>query len=100
MVARASACSVGFSRRAMFIAKQEITGPLPQTPLVLKSMATTKKKKPVKSADEGFLTTAAQAIGSTLGQLAKKAGVVPPPSKPAPKKKTVTKKKAAAKKTK
>jgi hypothetical protein len=63
-------------------------------------MATTKKKKPAKPADEGFLTTAAQAIGSTLGQLAKKAGVAPPPAKPAPKKKIDAKKKAAAKKTK
>jgi hypothetical protein len=38
------------------------------------------KKKP---ADEGFLTTAAQTIGSTLGQLVKKAGEV---TSPAPKK--------------
>ena len=68
-------------------------------------MATTKKKTPTKPADEGFLTTAAQAIGSTLGQLAKKAGVVSAPVAPvrkkaAVKKKTVVKKKAAAKKTK
>jgi hypothetical protein len=68
-------------------------------------MATTKKKS-VKKADDGFLTTAAQAIGSTLGQLAKKAGVAPAPAKPAPKKKPaaavkkVVKKKAAAKKKK
>jgi DNA mismatch repair protein MutH len=53
-------------------------------------MATTKKKKPAQPADEGFLTTAAQAIGSTLGELAKKAGVVSPP---AAKKKTPAKKK-------
>jgi hypothetical protein len=68
-------------------------------------MATTKKKQPAKPADEGFLTTAAQAIGSTLGQLAKKAGVASAPPKPAPKKtvakkKIPAKKKAAAKKTK
>ena len=68
-------------------------------------MATTKKKTPVKPADEGFLTTAAQAIGSTLGQLAKKAGVVSPPAKGAAKKaavkkKAVVKKKTAAKKRK
>ncbi|MGA3190315.1 MAG: hypothetical protein ABSF22_24685 [Bryobacteraceae bacterium] len=50
------------------------------------------KKKP---ADEGFLTTAAQTIGSTLGQLAKKAGVV---SAPAPKKVPVKKPVAAVKK--
>jgi hypothetical protein len=62
-------------------------------------MATTKKTKPAQPADEGFLTTAAQAIGSTLGQLAKKAGVVPAPPKPAPKK-AATKKKVAAKKKK
>jgi hypothetical protein len=54
------------------------------------------------------LTTAAQAIGSTLGQLAKKVGVASPaPAKPAPKKKPATakkkvvvKKKAAKKKAK
>jgi hypothetical protein len=68
-------------------------------------VATTKKKKPAKPADEGFLTTAAQAIGSTLGQLAKKAGVAPTPAKPASKKpvvktKAVAKKKTAAKKKK
>ena len=67
-------------------------------------MATTKKKTPAKPA-EGFLTTAAQAIGSTLGQLAKKAGVASAPMKPArkkavAKKKTVAKKKAVAKKMK
>jgi hypothetical protein len=67
-------------------------------------MATTKKKNPAKPADEGFLTTAAQAIGSTLGHLAKKAGVASAPFEPAPKKaavkkKTAVKKKAAAKKT-
>jgi hypothetical protein len=66
-------------------------------------MATTKKKKPAPPANEGFLTTAAQAIGSTLGQLAKKAGVSPEPVKPAPKKAAVKKKpvakKTAAKKT-
>jgi len=61
-------------------------------------MATTKKKTPAPPADEGFLTTAAQAIGSTLGQIAKKAGVVTPPAKPAAKKKTAAKKKAVAKK--
>jgi len=65
----------------------------------------TEKKNPAKPAEEGFLTTAAQAIGSTLGQLAKKAGVASAPVKAAPKKagvkkKTVVKKKAAAKKTK
>jgi hypothetical protein len=37
------------------------------------------KKKMAKTADEGFLTTAAQAIGSTLGQLAVKTGVVAAP---------------------
>ena len=67
-------------------------------------MATTKKKTPAKPA-EGFLTTAAQAIGSTLGQLAKKTGVASAPVKAAPKKapvkkKTTVKKKATAKKTK
>lgn len=78
-----------------------------KTPLVLKAMAITKKKTPVKLADAGFLTTAAQAIGSTLGQLAKKAGVASPAAtakpaakKSAAKKKAPTKKKAAAKKTK
>jgi hypothetical protein len=65
-------------------------------------MATTKKKTAAKPADEGFLTTAAQAIGTTLGQLAKKAGVAPAPAKPAPKKKraVAVKKKAVAKKKK
>jgi hypothetical protein len=55
------------------------------------------KKKP---ADEGFLTTAAQTIGSTLGQLAKKAGVVSAPvvAKPAQKKAAVKKPVAAVKK--
>jgi hypothetical protein len=71
-------------------------------------------KKPAAPVDEGFLTAAAQAIGSTLGQLAKKAGVVsaPAPTKPrskkvavqkkrapVPKKKAAVKKKAAAKKS-
>jgi hypothetical protein len=60
-------------------------------------MATTKKKTPAKPADEGFLTSAAQAIGSTLGQLAKKAGVAPP--KPAPKKSALKKRAALKKKT-
>ena len=59
------------------------------------------KKKRAKATDEGFLTTAAQAIGSTLGQLAVKTGVVVPPArrkKAAIKKKAVvSKKKAAAK---
>jgi len=58
----------------------------------------TKKKKPAQPADEGFLTTAAQAIGSTLGQLAKKAGVAPAPTKPAPKKAAAKKKTAKKKK--
>ncbi len=53
-------------------------------------------KKPAKPADEGFLTVTAQAIGSTLGHLAKKAGVASAPP-PAPKK-AVVKKKAAVKK--
>jgi hypothetical protein len=78
--------------------------------LILKAMAN--KKAPAKPADEGFLTTAAQAIGSTLGQLAKKAGVTSTPvSKPARRKVAVqkprvtvkrapTKKKAVAKKAK
>jgi hypothetical protein len=60
------------------------------------------KKKTADAADEGFLTTAAQAIGSTLGQLAVKAGVVVPPAKhkkAAIKKRTaLVKKKAAIKK--
>jgi hypothetical protein len=71
-----------------------------------------KKRKPKA---EGFLTTAAQAIGSTLGQLAKKAGVVTVPAKArkkspakktaaavkkAPVKKVAVKKKAVARKTK
>jgi hypothetical protein len=53
-----------------------------------------------KAADENFLTTAAQTIGSTLGQLAKKAGVVsaPAPKKAPVKKKAAVKKKVAAKK--
>ena len=59
------------------------------------------KKKPAKPANEGFLTTAAEAIGSTLGQFAKKAGDVisaaSAPAKPA-KKKTASKKKAQVKK--
>jgi hypothetical protein len=38
------------------------------------------KKKTAQPADEGFLTTAAQAIGSTLGQIAVKTGVVSAPS--------------------
>jgi hypothetical protein len=64
-------------------------------------MATTKKKTAAKPVDEGFLTTAAQAIGTTLGQLAKKAGVATAPAKPAPKKKrAAVKKKAVAKKKK
>jgi hypothetical protein len=48
------------------------------------------KRKTEQAADDGFLTTAAQAIGSTLGQLAVKAGVVVPPAR---------RKKAAVKKT-
>jgi hypothetical protein len=63
------------------------------TALVLKSMAN--KKKTAKAADEGFLTTAAQAIGSTLGQLALKTGVVATP--PAGRKKAAVKKIAAVK---
>jgi hypothetical protein len=53
--------------------------------------------KTKKAVDGDFLTSAAQKIGSTLGELAKKAGVVSTPAKPAPKKKT-TKKPAVAKK--
>jgi hypothetical protein len=72
----------------------------------MKSMATTRNKTTAPPAE--FLTTAAQAIGSTLGQLAKKVGVASPaPAKPAPKKKPATakkkvvvKKKAAKKKAK
>ena len=61
----------------------------------MKSMATTRKKTPAQPPE--FLTTAAQAIGSTLGQLAKKVGVArSEPAKPAPKK--AAKKPAAAKK--
>ena len=61
-------------------------------------MATTKKKAP-KPGDTGFLTTAAQTIGSKLGQLAVKAGVVTPPPAPAkPKKKAAAKKSVVAKK--
>jgi hypothetical protein len=67
----------------------------------------TKKKKPGKAADEGFLTTAAEAIGSTLGHFAKKAGDVlsvasakPAKKKAAIKKKATVKKKAAIKKKK
>jgi hypothetical protein len=62
------------------------------------------KRKTAKAADDGFLTTAAQAIGSTLGQLAVKTGVVVPPARREKaavkktaalvKKKVVTKKKA------
>jgi hypothetical protein len=57
------------------------------------------KKKTLKPGEEGFLTTAAQAIGSTLGQIAVKTGVVAPRKKKAvAKKKTVAaKKKAPAK---
>jgi hypothetical protein len=55
-----------------------------------------------KTADEGFLTTAAQTIGSTLGQLVKKAGDVAAsmPKKAAVKKavKAVKKKAVAVKK--
>jgi NADPH-dependent curcumin reductase CurA len=61
--------------------------------LVLNSMAN--KKKTLKPGDEGFLTAAAQAIGSTLGQIAVKTGVVTAP--PAARKKA-TPKKAAVKK--
>lgn len=61
-------------------------------------MATTKKKTPAKAADAGFLTTAAQAIGSTLGQLAKKAGVASSAAPAKPAAKAVTKKKPTAKK--
>ncbi len=68
-----------------------------------------KKKTSAKPANEGFLNSAAQAIGATLGQLVKKAGVASSPVaakapvKKAPAKKTVgarTKKKAPAKRTK
>lgn len=51
------------------------------------------KKKMAKTADEGFLTIAAQAIGSTLGQLAVKTGVVAAP--PTRRKKAAIKKTAA-----
>jgi hypothetical protein len=52
-----------------------------------------------KAADEGFLKVAAQTIGATLGQLAKKAGVVAAPKKkPVAKKKVAEKKKAVVKK--
>jgi hypothetical protein len=59
----------------------------------------TKKKTSTKPTNEGFLTSAAQAIGATLGQLAKKAGVTSsPPTKKAPAKKTAaTRKKAPIK---
>jgi hypothetical protein len=63
------------------------------------------KTKPAKPANEGFLTTAAEAIGSTLGQFAKKAGDVlsaasakPAKKKAAIKRKAPVKKKAAIKK--
>jgi hypothetical protein len=60
--------------------------------------AMAKKKASEQATNEGFLTTAAQAIGATLGQIAKKAGVTSPPvaAKPAPKK--ATKKVAASRK--
>jgi hypothetical protein len=62
----------------------------------MKAMA--KKKASQQATDEGFLTAAAQVIGATLGQLAKKAGVTSPPvaAKPAPKK--AAKKVAASRK--
>ena len=53
------------------------------------------KKKTAKAGDEGFMTTAAQKIGSTLGQLAVKAGIVAVPP-PAARKKPAVKKKATA----
>jgi hypothetical protein len=56
------------------------------------------KKKPAgPPAEEGFLTTAAQAIGSTLGQLAKKAGVVSSPAPSPARKKSGMKKRVAVK---
>jgi hypothetical protein len=76
-----------------------MSGPRLETALILKAMAT--KKKTAKAADEGFLTTAAQAIGSTLGQLAVKTGVAVPPAKrkkAVVKKNAIVKKKAATKK--
>ena len=88
------------------VESRELSGPRPEWAVVLNSMAN--KRKTVQAADDGFLTTAAQAIGSTLGQLAVKVGVVVPPvkRKKAPVKKTaavvkkrvVTKKKAVVKK--
>jgi hypothetical protein len=57
-----------------------------------------KKKPAAPPTEEGFLTTAAQAIGSTLGQLAKKAGVVSSPA-PARKKSGMKKRVAVKKKT-
>jgi hypothetical protein len=54
------------------------------------------KKAPKKSTNEGFLTSAAQAIGATLGQLAKKAGVTSSAESPkAPAKKTAARRKKA-----
>jgi hypothetical protein len=64
-----------------------------------------KKKTSNKNTSEGFLTSAAQAIGTTLGQLAKKAGVTsasvsakPPSKKAAAKKKAAPRKRAPVKK--
>lgn len=59
-------------------------------------------QKKVLSKDSPFLKTAAEAIGTTLGRLAVRTGVVTPPATPvtkrktaAPKKRTVASKKGA-----
>jgi hypothetical protein len=63
-----------------------------------------KKKTSTQATNPGFLTTAAQAIGATLGELAKKAGVASPPVavkravKRATKKAVASRKKAPSKK--
>jgi hypothetical protein len=56
------------------------------------------KKKSADPADAGFLTTTAQAIGSTLGHIAKKAGVVGSPEIAEPPRKKAAVKRPAAKK--
>ena len=57
--------------------------------------AMAKKKTSKQATDEGFLTTAAQAIGGTLGQLAKKVGVTSPSVAAKPTKKVVASRKKA-----
>jgi hypothetical protein len=56
------------------------------------------KKKSGKPVHNGFLTMTAQAIGSTLGQLAKKAGVGGSPAIAGPARETAALKRPIAKK--